>query len=56
MSLEIKTNSIVYRLDEKYTITKLIDYENVLDKNSSTGEVTRLKISELSSQPIEQLS
>lgn len=54
MSLDIRVNSIVYKLDEKFIITKLVDYENVLAKNASTGEVTRLKIIELSSQPIEQ--
>lgn len=54
MSLIIKEDQIVYRLDKEFIITKLIDYEYVLAKDTITKEVTRLKISDLSSKPIEQ--
>jgi putative transposase len=52
MSLEIKENSKVYRLNEEFIITKVIDFNYVFAKNTLTFETTRLSIKDLSSKPI----
>ncbi len=54
MSLEIKENATVYRLNEEFIITKIIDFNYVFAKNTTTYETTRLSIKDLSSKPIEQ--
>lgn len=53
MSLIIKENQKVYQYTKAYIITKLVDYNYVLAKDLTTQEVTKLKISELTSKPIE---
>lgn len=54
MSLKINVDSVVYKLDQQYVITKLIDYNHVFAKNTNTGEIIRLNHNELSSKPIEE--
>ncbi len=53
MSLEIKENSKVYRLSEEFIITKVIDFDYVFAKNTTTFETVRLNIKDLSSKPID---
>jgi putative transposase len=52
MSLTIKENTIVYRADEEFIITKVIDFNYVFAKNTQTLETIRLSIKDLSSKPI----
>jgi putative transposase len=52
MSLEIKENSIVYRDEEEFVITKIIDFNYVFAQNTITYEKVRLSINELSSKAI----
>jgi len=52
MSLEIKENKIVYKRDEELVIIKILDFNYVIVQNTITYEKIRVKISELSSQPI----
>jgi len=54
MSLEIKEGSKVYKLDQEYIISKVIDFNYVFAKNTSTYENKRLNIKDLSSKPIDQ--
>ncbi|MFY9074073.1 Mu transposase C-terminal domain-containing protein [Malaciobacter mytili] len=54
MSLKINEDSIVYKLDQQYVITKLIDYNYVFAKNTDTGEIVKLHHTELSSKPIQE--
>ncbi|WP_457745478.1 Mu transposase C-terminal domain-containing protein [Sulfurimonas sp.] len=52
MSLTIQENSVVYRADEEFVITKVIDFNYVFAKNVQTLETVRLSIQDLSSSPI----
>jgi len=52
MSLKIEKDSIVYRLDEEFIITKIIDFNYVFATNTTTYEKERLPINELASKPI----
>ena len=52
MSLEIKENSKVYKLNEEFIITKVIDFEYVFAKSTATFETTKLKINDLTSKPV----
>lgn len=52
MSLIIKENNIVYKRDEEYIITKIIDFNYVIGQNTITYEKLRLKIDELTSRPL----
>ncbi len=54
MSLEIKENAKVYKLNQEYIITKVIDFNYVFAKHANTFEKERLAIKDLSSKPIEQ--
>lgn len=54
MSLEIKENAKVYKLDQEYVVTKIIDFNYVFAKHAVTFETERLAIKDLSSKPIEQ--
>ncbi len=54
MSLEIKENAKVYKLDQEYIITKVIDFNYVFAKHVTTFEKERLAIKDLSSKPTEQ--
>ena len=49
MSLEIKENAKVYKLDQEYIITKVIDFNYVFAKHVTTFEKERLAIKDLSS-------
>ena len=52
MSLNIQKDAKVYRLNEEYIITKIIDFKTVFAKNTTTYETIRLNIEDLSSKPI----
>jgi len=52
MSLEINKNCKVYKLDKEFIITKVIDFNYIFAKDTTTYETIRLKISNLSSKPI----
>lgn len=52
MSLTIQENSVVYKADEKFIITKIIDFNYIFAKNMQTLETVRLPIEDLSSKPI----
>lgn len=52
MSLRIQENTKVYMLDKEYIITKVIDFNHVFAKNTTTFETERLAIKDLSSKPI----
>lgn len=54
MSLEIKENKVVYKLGQEYIISKIIDFNYVFAKNTTTLNIERLAIKDLSSKPIEQ--
>lgn len=54
MSLNIKEDSVVYRLDQQYVIKKILDYHHLLAKNVDNGEICQLHINELSSKPIQE--
>lgn len=54
MSLEIKKNAKVYKLDQEYIITEVIDFNYVFAKHVITFEKERLAIKDLSSKPIKQ--
>lgn len=53
MSLEIKEGNKVYKLNVEYIITSIIDFNYVFAKNTTTFEIERLAIKDLSSKPIE---
>jgi len=55
MSLTIQENSTVYRADEEFVITKVIDFNYVFAKNTQTLETIRLSIEDLSSKPISKI-
>lgn len=52
MSLTIQENNVVYKADEKFIITKIIDFNYIFAKNMQTLETVRLSIQDLSSKPI----
>lgn len=53
MSLEIKVDNKVYKLNEEYIVTKVIDFNYIFAKHTTTFETVRLNIKDLSSHPIE---
>lgn len=54
MSLEIKENATVYKQDQEYIISKVIDFDYVFAKHIVTFETERLAIRDLSSKPIDK--
>lgn len=53
MSLEIKEGNKVYKLNNEYVITSIIDFNYVFAKNTSTFETERIAIKDLASKPLD---
>ncbi|WP_323651880.1 Mu transposase C-terminal domain-containing protein [Aliarcobacter butzleri] len=53
MSLEIKEGNKVYKLNNEYLITSIIDFNYVFAKNTSTFETERIAIKDLASKPLD---
>ncbi|MFX4239906.1 Mu transposase C-terminal domain-containing protein [Aliarcobacter butzleri] len=53
MSLEIREGNKVYKLNNEYVITSIIDFNYVFAKNTSTFETERIAIKDLASKPLD---
>lgn len=53
MSLEIREGNKVYKLNNEYVITSIIDFNYVFAKSTSTFETERIAIKDLASKPLD---